>query len=133
MRLSIIISRIERHVKRANELVNRDLSDDVVFSALSMECFQAINSAIDLGEHLVSKHNLGIPSTYREVFEILHKNKIINEEILNGMKKLIFYRNLIAHEYYTIEVKDLKEIVDMLNVLLDLVESVKRYENSLSE
>lgn len=129
MKLPVIISRIERHVKRANELMDRDLSDDVIFSALSMECFQAINSAIDLGEYLVSEYNLGIPSTYREIFEILHKNKIISDEILSGMKKLIFYRNLIAHEYYTIEAKDLKEIVSMLNILLDLVESVKRYQS----
>jgi len=109
--------------------MDRDLSDDVIFGALSMEYFQAINSAIDLGEYLVSKYNLGIPSTYREIFEILHKNKIISDEILSGMKKLIFYRNLIAHEYYTIEAKDLKEIVSMLNILLDLVESVKRYQS----
>ena len=129
MKLPVIISRIEKHVKRANELMDRDLSDDVIFGALSMECFQAINSAIDLGEYLVSEYNLGIPSTYREIFEILHKNKIISDEILSGMKKLIFYRNLIAHEYYTIEAKDLKEIVSMLNILLDLVESVKRYQS----
>ena len=129
MKLPVIISRIERHVKRANELMDRDLSDDVIFSALSMEYFQAINSAIDLGEYLVSKYNLGIPSTYREIFEILHKNKIISDEILSGMKKLIFYRNLMAREYYTIEAKDLKEIVSMLNILLDLVESVKRYQS----
>lgn len=128
MRLASIISRIERHVDRAHKLMKRDLSD-VVFSAISMECFQAINSAIDLGEFLISKYNLGMPSTYREIFEILQRNNIITDEILNKMKKLIFYRNLIAHEYYTIGEKDLEEIVKMLDALKDLIRSVKEYEN----
>ncbi len=40
MRLASIVSRIEKHKRRAKELGKSDLSNDVVFSALAMECFQ---------------------------------------------------------------------------------------------
>ena len=37
MRLASIISRIEKHKRKAKELGKSDLSNDVVFSALAME------------------------------------------------------------------------------------------------
>ena len=125
MRLASIISRIERHKEKALELVREDLSDYLVFNALAMECFQAVNSTIELGELLVSENNLGFPSTYREIFELLHKNKMISKETLDDMKKLVFFRNLIAHEYYAITEKELREMVELLSCVDELIENAK--------
>ncbi|RLF64314.1 MAG: hypothetical protein DRN33_02470 [Thermoplasmata archaeon] len=126
MRLASIISRIERHKEKAMELVEKDISDYLVFNSLAMECFQAVNSAIELGEFLVSENNLGLPSTYREIFELLYKNKMISRETLNDMKRLVFLRNLIAHEYYTIKEGELREMTDRLSCLDELVETAKK-------
>lgn len=49
IRLTSIISRIEKHINRAKEIVKKDISDDIVFNALPIECFRAVNSAIKLG------------------------------------------------------------------------------------
>jgi len=125
MRLASIISRIERHKEKALKLVREDLSDYLVFNALAMECFQAVNSTIELGELLVSENNLGFPSTYREIFELLHKNKMISSKTLDDMKKLVFFRNLIAHEYYAITEKELREMVELLSCVDELIESAK--------
>jgi len=125
MRLASIISRIERHKEKALELVREDLSDYLVFNALAMECFQAVNSTIELGELLVSENNFGFPSTYREIFELLYKNKMISKETLDDMKKLVFFRNLIAHEYYAITEKELREMVELLSCVDELIENAK--------
>jgi hypothetical protein len=53
MRLASIISRIEKHKKAAKNLVKKDVSNYLVFNSLAMECFQAVNSAIELGEYIV--------------------------------------------------------------------------------
>jgi len=89
IRLASIISRIEKHINRAKEIVKKDISDDIVFNALAMECFRAVNSAIELGEYIVSEKNLGFPSKYREIFELLYRAKIIDKR-LNKIKRLIF-------------------------------------------
>ncbi len=89
MRLASIVSRIEKHKRRAKELGKSDLSNDVVFSALAMECFQAVNSAIDLGEFMVSEKNLGFPSKYKEIFELLHEAKVISRETLDGFLQFL--------------------------------------------
>jgi len=126
MRLASIISRIERHREKATELVEKDVSDYLVFNSLAMECFQAVNSAIELGEFLVSENNLGLPSTYREIFELLYKNRMIGRETLDALKRLVFFRNLIAHEYYTIREEELKEMVNLLSYLDELIEIAKK-------
>lgn len=126
MRLASIISRIEKHEIKAKELSRQDLSNYLVFNALAMECFQIVNSAIDLGEFIVSEKNLGIPSKYKEIFELLYEAGIIGKKTLEKIKRLIFLRNLISHEYYTITQKELKEMANLLNSLDELVENAKR-------
>ena len=126
MRLPFIISRIDKHKERVKELVEQDISNYLVFNALAMECFQAVNSSIDLGEFIVSERNLGFPSKYREIFELLHNAKMISKETLGKIKRLIFLRNLIAHEYYTILEEELREMADLLECLDELVDNAKK-------
>ncbi|MDT7880396.1 MAG: HepT-like ribonuclease domain-containing protein [Candidatus Hydrothermia bacterium] len=65
-------------------------------------------------------------STYSEIFEILNKNGIINKEELEKAKRVVFLRNLIAHEYYRIEEKDLKNMVDFLEEMKNFINKVKK-------
>lgn len=91
-----------------------------------MECFQVVNSAIELVDFLVFENNLGLPSTYREIFELFYKNEIICMETLNDMKRWFFLRNMIAHEYYMIKEDGLKEMVNLLSCLDELVETAEK-------
>ena len=129
IRIISIIRRIEKHVKNARELAKQDLSKYLVFNSLAMECFQTVNSLIDLGEAIITEKRLGFPSKYKEIFEFLYRAKIINKETLNGIKRLIFFRNLISHEYYTIKVEELEEMVRLLQYADEFVADVKKLKN----
>jgi len=126
IRIASTIKRIEKHVKNARELSKKDLRNYLVFNSLAMECFQAVNSVIDLGEIIISEKELGFPSKYREIFEILYRENIIDRETFDGIKRLIFLRNLIAHEYYTIKIEELKEMVRLLKYVDKFVAKVKK-------
>jgi uncharacterized protein YutE (UPF0331/DUF86 family) len=128
MRIASILSRIERHRKKAEELSKMDLSNYLVFNSLAMECFQAVNSAIELAETIVSEKNLGFPSSYKETFEFLYKEKMISKNTFECIKKLIFLRNLIAHEYYTISEEELKEMAKLLSCLDEFIEIGKNLQ-----
>ena len=52
MRLASIIARLEKHRKKAKELAKKDISNYFIFTSLAMECFQAVNSAIELANIL---------------------------------------------------------------------------------
>lgn len=125
MRLASIISRIEKHKRKAEELIKKDVSEYLVFNSLAMECFQTVNSAIELGELIISEKNLGFPSSYREIFELIYSEGMISKKTLGDIKRLIFLRNLIAHEYYTIKEGELKEMAELLTCLDELIKSAK--------
>ncbi|WP_456329868.1 type VII toxin-antitoxin system HepT family RNase toxin [Archaeoglobus sp.] len=81
---------------------------------MAMERFQASNTLIDLAQYIVAKKKLGFPSTYRELFELLESEGYISEDELRTSKRLVFLRNLIAHEYYRISESELLEMVNLL-------------------
>jgi len=73
-RTARIISDIEKYLRDLEELdikEARDLADKRNFYAISMVLFSILNRTIDLGEELVMANNLGMPSTYREIFKLL--------------------------------------------------------------
>jgi len=51
--------------------------------------------------------------------------RLISKESLEGIKRLIFLRNLISHEYYQITENELKEMAGLLNSFNELIENAK--------
>ena len=96
IRLSSLIERIERHKAKASEFIDKDIDDDILFHALAMHCFQAVNAGIELGEFIVSEKKLGFPSKYKEIFELLYGKKLIGKKTLDDIKRLIF---LLSRRY----------------------------------
>jgi len=125
MRLVESILRFEKHFEGARKLKSENLRDYLVYNTLAMECFQAVNTLIDISQYVVTKKKLGFPSTYRELFEILEENGYISDEELKAFKRLVFLRNLIAHEYYRISESELLEMVNLLEKASDFVNRVK--------
>lgn len=75
---------------------------------------QIISQAVlDIGNHLIAHHGWEKPETYRDIMRILGRNKIINEENRRTLEDLASLRNLLTHNYLTIDpkiiYKDVKE------------------------
>jgi uncharacterized protein YutE (UPF0331/DUF86 family) len=121
--------RFEMHSKNARDIAEKkDTSDYFVYNTLAMECFQSVNALIEIGEWIATEKKLGFPSTYREIFEILHNYEIIDDETFESIKRLIFLRNLISHEYHKITKDELIEMVDLLKNAEKFIEKVKEEE-----
>lgn len=125
MRIVDLIMRFETHSKNARDGAEKDVSDYFVYNTLAMECSQSVNALIEIGEWIVTEKKLGFPATYREIFELLHNHKIIDKETFESIKRLIFLRNLISHEYYKITKDELIEMVDLLENAEKFIERVK--------
>jgi len=127
-RTARIISDIEKYLRDLEELdikEARDLADKRNFYAISMVLFSILNRTIDLGEELVMANNLGMPSTYREIFKLLVKNKLIDANLGEGLSNLVFYRNLLSHEYYELTEKDVLDVSSRINIVNKFVERAK--------
>ena len=63
----------------------------------------AIEEVIDIANHLVSFHRWREPTGYRDLFIILKEHGIIDEEHLSAFQNMASFRNMLVHQYETID------------------------------
>ena len=61
-----------------------------------------VEAVIDLAFLVIKEKNFGIPEEDKETFDILVKNKIISAELAQKLKDAKGMRNIISHQYGTI-------------------------------
>ncbi len=127
-KITIIIADIEKYFGDMEKLGIRkieDLDDIKNFYSVSMLLFAILNRAIDLGEEIVLSNNSEVPATYKDIFRLLSKNKIIDKYMEKEISNLIFYRNLLAHEYFDIENKDVFDVFERIGIIKNFADRIK--------
>ena len=103
------------------------LRDSRNFHAASMLLFSIINGAIKIGEEVISLKRLGFPSSYKEIFGILEKNKIISGQLSREMAGLVVYRNMFAHQYWSFSEKDVWKALKKVHAVKLFVVQAKKF------
>lgn len=127
-RVGKIISDIDRYLAdlgsiNANSF--KDLEDKKNFYSASMLLFSIINRVIDLGEEAVTANKLGTPSTYKDIFFLLRKGKIIDRKMQNQLADLSSYRNRFSHEYYNFTETDVLDAKARIMIARDFIKKIK--------
>ncbi len=110
-RLILDIGRYREDIDRLSLHSLEDLQDRRNFYALSMVLFSLLSALIGLGEEAVVGGNLGVASTYRQIFSLLEAHGWIDSPLFAQMSSLVSYRNRLAHEYGEITAEDLLQIL----------------------
>lgn len=120
-RIGITVRNIRDYFKRLDDVKVRSVSDldDFKFDVISMRIFFIINKTIDLAKEVVISNNFGFPKSYKEIFTLLKKGKLINKKQENDLAKLVILRNKISHRY---EGLDEEELFKARNGLKKVVE-----------
>jgi uncharacterized protein YutE (UPF0331/DUF86 family) len=90
----------------------------------------AIETCMDVAEHIVADRKLGIPDTGAASFELLTNTGILAQDLGTSLMKMVGFRNLLVHDYARIDharvlaivktdVNDLRRFRDV--VLRDIV------------
>ncbi len=112
---------IERCVNRARDEYDKDPStfatDFTRQDAAILNIQRACEAALDMGQHLIRKHKLGVPQSSRDVFTLLATAGFITTELADNLKKMVGFRNIAVHEYQRLQ-QAILEIV-ILNRLVD--------------
>lgn len=106
---------IERCIKRIHEeyannpenLKNYTKQDSIILNIQ-----RACEASIDMAMHIVSDRKLGIPQNSRDAFEVLYSNKLIDETMLKNLKAMVGFRNIAVHDYQTVNLNIVKEIIE---------------------
>ena len=106
---------IERCVKRAQEEYNKDpatfATDYTRQDAAILNIQRACEAALDMGQHLIRKHKLGVPQSSRDVFTLFAAANLIQPELADNLKKMVGFRNIAVHEYQRLQLPITEHII----------------------
>jgi uncharacterized protein YutE (UPF0331/DUF86 family) len=73
----------------------------------------------------VSLDNLGSPATYSERITLLEKNGYIDSNLARRLVSMVGLRNLLIHEYATIDVEALYRYLSEIEDFVDFVHAIR--------
>jgi len=101
------VEQIEKHLERIRPFASLSfdafLKDNVAQDVVEYNLFQVVNHLIDVFQHIVVDEEYGFPETAYEAAEILSKRGILSQEDLEIFKQMVGFRNVVGHDYITIE------------------------------
>ena len=62
-----------------------------------------VEICVDIASHIISDRGFRTPTTYADTFLVLNENSIINDTLFSTMEKMSKFRNIVVHQYETID------------------------------
>lgn len=106
---------IKRCLKRIQEEYDNNPANLENFTkqdAIILNIQRACEACIDLGMHIVSEKQWGIPQTSRDAFGVLQEHGVIDDVIAVRLKAMVGFRNIAVHDYQSIQIPILRAIIE---------------------
>lgn len=122
-RIGTLIGSIRDALNRLEEI--KDLSQPEFFDdrhkqdSAKYNFIVAIEAAIDIANHLISRRGLRAPEDYADTFRVLKEADIISQDFSSELEKMARFRNRLVHLYWKV---DIGEIWNILHTRLDDLE-----------
>lgn len=125
------LEQLERNVAELEKFKTHTTIDEIKSDlqkqwVLRYGLFESIQIVIDLACHISSYYNLGNPKIYSECIELLVKNQYLSHALGEKLKGMVGLRNLLTHEYVSVDIERLFHLLDNLDDFIDFAEEVKR-------
>ena len=86
-----------------------------------------IEICVDVAGHIISDKGFRVPTTYADIFMVLHENGMLDKDLFETMDKIAKFRNIIVHHYDKIDAeivvrilkKDLKDFSAYKNAIIN--------------
>ena len=88
---------------------------------------EAIQIIIDVSCHLVSRDNLGMPSTHSECIALLQQAGYISDALARTLLGMVGLRNILVHNYIRIELERLYSLLDRIDDFRAFVKEIIPY------
>lgn len=105
------MNRCVKYLKSVNlEYVDLE-SDYEKRSAIERNFQLAIESAIDIGEIIISEEGFERPPDYKSVFLVLGRNSILPKDFAEKLAPIAGFRNVLVHMYEEVDLGVLEEFL----------------------
>jgi len=121
-RISKILADLEKYFRDLDYFkVESATMSTEQFYGLSMLLFAMLNRTIDLGKEIIRGQKLGMPASYREIFQIMEKEKSISSELSQRLQQLTNQRKVLAQEYFDVTEQSIYSIYLRINVIKEFM------------
>jgi uncharacterized protein YutE (UPF0331/DUF86 family) len=109
------VQSIQRCIRRAREeleLAGTGFREDYTRQdAAILNITRACEQALDLTNHIIKTHKMGIPASSRESFDLLERQGVIPNDLAVKLRKMIGFRNTAVHQYQQLNIDIVIEII----------------------
>lgn len=91
----------------------------------------AIEGAIDLCNHIISKNRYRTPEDYADTFQVMAENGIFDAEFTATLKQMARFRNRLVHLYWEVGLQELHSILS--NRLGDIEKFIQIFSKFISQ
>ena len=124
-----LVSELRKSIVRLRELgkLSQDefLKDPDKIGSSKYHFIVAIESTIDMSNHIISRNGYRIPEDYGDTFTVMGEVGAIEEAFAEELVKMAKFRNRLVHLYWEINDRQLFEIIqtrlDDFKVFLDAI------------
>jgi uncharacterized protein YutE (UPF0331/DUF86 family) len=109
---NIILSRITKIRECVANLKRYAVTDAATFledvdlsSSAERQLQVAIQSVIDVGNHVLADKDLGTAKDYKDIFRLLARQRIISKRLATALSSMAGLRNVLVHDYLEVDLK----------------------------
>ena len=110
-----------------SDLNPEKLDETFVQDVFVLNLQRAIQACIDMANIIIALKGFKLPTTYKDSFQTLAENKIIEHALAREMMKMVGFRNILAHDYAEINYDIVYDVLQ--NKLFDIENLIKLIEN----
>lgn len=109
--IEILLTKLDEYVKQLKikrgqcKSLKEYIKNDELMTYIERKLQLAVQVCIDLGSHLISFYGWKSPENYREIFEIMAKEKVIKQDLVEILSEMVGFRNILVHGYLQLNPK----------------------------
>lgn len=94
----------------------------------------AIESCVDIANHIISSERYRRPLDFADAFTVLYENGLIDERVKEQLQKMARFRNLLVHVYGKVDDQRVYEFLktnldDFSTFASQIAQAVEKFDN----
>jgi uncharacterized protein YutE (UPF0331/DUF86 family) len=135
-KIASLVSEMRKAINRLKSLATLDkesfLNDPDKIGSAKYNFVIAIESAIDICNHIISQNGYRAPEEYADTFQVLGEQGIFDKDFLRTLKDMARFRNRLIHLYREVDDEQVYEILqsrlDDFKTFLDRIAAFLKLE-----
>ena len=136
-KMTKLVSELRKSVARLTDIAklpqDEFLNDPDKIGSTKYHFIVAIESSIDMCNHIISRNGYRVPEDYGDTFQVMGEVGALDTDFADELRNMAKFRNRLVHLYWELDDKQVYEILQNrlvdFKILLDSLASFLEWQN----